>query len=189
MDLLEALDPAAEEFGRRLRTSPEDAWGNPTPCTEWDVRGLVQHVVGGTWMTVALLDGASTEESMQAARAAAQQPDLRAGFDAGVAAQREAFHRPGALDGIVHHVVGDIPAGMLLGFRVADLLLHSWDLARGLGVDDTLDPQVLEAVWAFSQPMGDGLRGSGRFGEGASGSVAADAPLQLRVLDLHGRRP
>jgi uncharacterized protein (TIGR03086 family) len=190
MDMLEALDRAADGFSGRLRAAPDGAWGNPTPCSEWDVRALVLHVVGGCHMTVALLDGASADESMQAARAATTAAtDLPAAFDAGAAAQREAFRKPGALEGIVHHVVGDIPAPMLLGFRVADMLLHSWDLARGLGVDDTLDPEVLEVVWGFSSPMGDGLRASGRFGEGASGSVPADAPLQARVLDIHGRRP
>jgi uncharacterized protein (TIGR03086 family) len=190
MDLMEALDRAADGFSRRLQSAPDGAWGNPTPCSEWDVRALVLHVVGGCHMTVALLDGASSEESMQAARAAAAAAtDLPAAFAAGAAAQRAAFHRPGALDGVVHHVVGDLPAPMLLGFRTADMLLHSWDLARGLGVDDALDPEVLEVVWGFSAPMGEGLRASGRFGDGASGSVPGDAPLQTRLLDIHGRRP
>ncbi len=190
MDLLAALDPAAESFGRRLHAAPDSAYANPTPCTEWDVRALVQHVVGGNHMSVALLDGATAEESIAAIReSTARITDLRAAFDESVAAQRQAFHRPGALDGTVHHVVGDIPARMLLGFRVSDMLIHSWDLARGLGVDDTLDPEVLEVVWGFAQPLAEGMRGSGRFGEGASGSLGADAPLQARVLDVHGRRP
>jgi uncharacterized protein (TIGR03086 family) len=190
MDLLAALDRAAGEFARRLGAAPESAYGDPTPCTDWDVRQLILHVVGGNHMSVALLDGATAEESIAAIRAAvAGVTDLPAAFDASVAAQRAAFHRPGALDGTVHHVVGDIPASMLLGFRVSDLLLHSWDLARGLGADDTLDPEVLEVVWGFAAPMAEGMRASGRFGEGASGSLPDDAPLQDRVLDVHGRRP
>ena len=190
MDGLSALDRAGEEFRRRLDAAPEDAWGNPTPCSEWDVRALVQHAVGGNHMSVALLDGASAEESIAAIRAAVERAtDLRAAFAESVVAQREAFARPGALDGIVHHVVGDIPATMLLGFRYSDLAIHAWDLARGLGVDDTLDPELLEAVWRFAEPLKAGLRASGRFGEGASEGLSTDAGLQERVLDLHGRRP
>ena len=190
MDLIDALDPAADSFGRRLHAAPDSAWGNPTPCTEWTVRDLALHVIGGNHMSVALLDGATAEAAIAAIReATAGVSDVRAAFDESVAAQRAAFHRPGALDGTVHHVVGDIPARMLLGFRVADMLIHSWDLARGLGVDDTLDPEVLEVVWGFSRPMAEGMRASGRFGEGASGTLPDDAPLQQRVLDVHGRRP
>jgi uncharacterized protein (TIGR03086 family) len=190
MDMLDALDRAAEGFALRLHGTPDSAWTNPTPCTEWDLRALVLHVVGGNHMSVSLLDGGTSEESMVAARAAAQRAtDLRAAFDESAAAQREAFRRPGALDGIVHHVVGDIPARMLLGFRLSDMLIHSWDLARSLDVDDTLDPEVLALVWGFAEPIAGGMRGSGRFGEGASGTLGEDAPLQARVLDVHGRRP
>ena len=188
--MLEALDRAADGFSRRLGAAPDSAWTNPTPCSEWDVRALVLHVVGGDHMTVALLDGASSEEAMVVARAAAERAgELRSAFEESVVAQRAAFARPGALDGIVHHVVGDVPARMLLGFRLSDMLVHSWDLARGLGVDDTLDPEVVEVVWGLAEPMAAGLKRSGRFGEGASGTLPEDAPLQDRLLDLHGRRP
>jgi uncharacterized protein (TIGR03086 family) len=194
MDMLEALDRAAEGASRRLHGAGDDAWSNPTPCTEWDVRALAQHLIGGNHMAVALLAGASADESMAAARAGVEAAraaggDLAAAFDASALAQRDAFARPGALDGTVHHVVGDIPAQMLLGFRVADMLVHSWDLARGVGADEALDPQVVEVVWGFAHPMTAGLVASGRFGDGPSGTVGADAPLQLRLLDLHGRRP
>jgi uncharacterized protein (TIGR03086 family) len=190
MDMLEALDRATEGFSRRLRAAPDSAWTNPTPCSEWDVRALVLHVVGGDHMTVALLDGASREEAMVAARAAAEGAgELRAAFEESAAAQRAALGRPGALDGVVHHVVGDVPGRMLLGFRLADMLIHSWDLARGLGVDDTLDAEVVEVVWGFAEPLGAGIKASGRFGEGASGVLTEDASLQDRLLDLHGRRP
>ncbi|HEV7679046.1 MAG TPA: TIGR03086 family metal-binding protein [Candidatus Dormibacteraeota bacterium] len=191
MDMLAALDRAQEGASRRLHGAGRDAWSNPTPCSEWDVRALAQHLIGGNRMAVVLLDGASAEEAMAVARAAAEAAgdDLANAFDESAAAQREAFARPGALDRTVHHVVGDIPAQWLLGFRLADNLVHSWDLARALGVDASLDPQALEAVWAFAQPLSEGMRSSGRFGLGASGTLAEDAPLQDRVLDLHGRRP
>ncbi|HXA27506.1 MAG TPA: TIGR03086 family metal-binding protein [Candidatus Angelobacter sp.] len=190
MNMLEALDRAAEGFSRRLHAATDSDWTRPTPCTEWDVRALVLHVVGGDHMTVALLDGATSEESMVAAQAAAAAAgELRAAFDESVAAQRAAFARPGALDGVVHHVVGDVPGRMLLGFRLSDMLIHSWDLARGLGVDEALDPEVVELVWGFSEPLSAGLKRSGRFGEGASGELGEEASLQDRLLDLHGRRP
>ena len=78
---------------------------------------------------------------------------------------------------------------MLLGFRTGDNLLHTWDLARAVGGDETLDPGAVEAVWAVLEPMAPMIPSIGVFGSGPSGSVGADAPLQTRLLDLSGRRP
>ena len=191
MELLEALDRAADGFSQRLRAAPDDAWTNPTPCTDWDVRALVAHVIGGNRLAVGILGGAPHEEVLGELQrlGVVVGDDIVGSYEQSAADQRAAFRRAGALDGTVNHVIGDIPAPMLLGFRVADLLVHSWDLARGLGVDDTLDPEVVEVVWAFAAPMSRGMKASGRFGEGASGTVGDDTPLQDRVLDLHGRRP
>jgi uncharacterized protein (TIGR03086 family) len=191
MELLEALDRAGDGFSQRLSAAPDSAWTNPTPCSEWDVRALVGHVIGGNHFAVGILGGAPHQEVLSELErlGVVGSDDVVGAYEQSAAGQRAAFHTPGALDGTVNHVIGDIPAPMLLGLRVTDLLLHSWDLARGLGVDDTLDPEVLEVVWAFASPLGPIMKTSGRFGEGASGSLGDDAPLQDRVLDLHGRRP
>jgi len=89
----------------------------------------------------------------------------------------------------VHHMVGDIPAAMLLGFRIGDLTLHSWDLARAIQADESLDPVLVEAVWETVSPMRDSIGQTGVFGDGPSGDLSDDAPLQVRLLDLTGRRP
>src|ERR1044072_7923789 len=107
VDLIDALDPAAASFANRLDALTPDALTNPTPCTEWDVRALVEHVIGGNHMSVALLDGATAEEPTQAFRAAGQEAGdaLHGAFTRSVELQRAAFHRAGALDGTVHHVI------------------------------------------------------------------------------------
>jgi uncharacterized protein (TIGR03086 family) len=191
MELLDALDRAADGFSRRLQAAPDEAWSNPTPCSEWDVRALVAHVIGGNRLAAGILRGAHHEEVLRELQAlgVVTAGDVVAEYEQSAAEQRAAFREEGALDRSVNHVIGDIPSGMLLGFRVSDLAIHSWDLARGLGVDDTLDPDVLEVVLRFAEPLGAGLKASGRFGEGASGALPEGASLQERVLDLHGRRP
>jgi hypothetical protein len=82
----------------------------------------------------------------------------------------------------------DRAAAQLLDFRVGDMLLHTWDLARAIRVDETLDPSLVEFVWQSLAPIADGLAASGAFGAGAS-DASADASLQDRLLDLSGRRP
>ena len=83
----------------------------------------------------------------------------------------------------------DMPGAQLLGFRIGGLTLHAWDLARAVGGEETLDADLVEAVWAQLSPMTPFIEQTGVFGAGPSGDVGEDTPLQLRLLDLSGRRP
>ena len=188
MDQFDVLDRGGAQFARVLGAVTPQDWASPTPCEGWTVRDLVVHVVGGTVMSVALLQGATGEEAF-----ALLQTDVLGDepVDTFRAAQDElsAAFRATDLETTVHHMVGDIPAAMLLGFRIGDLTLHSWDLARAIQADETLDPVLVQAVWDAVSPLGAGISQTGVFGDGPSGGVAEDAPLHLRLLDLTGRRP
>jgi uncharacterized protein (TIGR03086 family) len=189
MDQFDILDHGGAQFARVLGAVTPQDWAFPTPCEGWTVQELVVHVVGGTRMSVALLDGATRDEAF-----AILQGDVLGNepLDTFKDAQSELSARFRALDSlemVVHHMVGDIPAAMLLGFRIADLTLHSWDLARAIGADETLDPVLVQAVWAAVSPLADSIGESGVFGDGPSGDVSDDAPLHIRLLDLTGRRP
>ena len=147
--------------------------------------------VRGEKMTVLLLAGTSRDDTLAAMAEVlpAIPADLVADFDARADQAEDAFAEAGALDRTCHHPVGDIPGSQLLGFRIGDRALHAWDLARAIGADDTLRPEVVEAMWEALSPMAPFIGGTGFFGDGPSGSVPDDAPLQLRVLDVSGRRP
>jgi uncharacterized protein (TIGR03086 family) len=191
MDPLGVLQAARDDFTDRLTAIGPDQWELPTPCNPWTVRGLVEHLVRGERMTVLLLAGTSRDDTL----AAMAEPlptipaDLVAAFDARADEAADAFAELGALERTCHHPVGDIPGSQLLGFRIGDLALHAWDLARAIKADETLRPEVVEAVWEALAPMAPFIGETGFFGDGPSGSVPDDAPLQVRVLDVSGRRP
>jgi len=185
---LDVLQVARAEFGGRLATVGPDQWVLPTPCDDWTVRDLAGHLVRGQIMTALLLGGTSREDTL-AAMAQPVPDDLVAAFDETADRQQAAFAEPGALDRTCHHPVGDMPGSQLLGFRIADLALHAWDLARAIGAEEALPPEVLDVVWEAMAPLASVIGGTGLFGDGPSGSVPEDAPLQARVLDLSGRRP
>jgi uncharacterized protein (TIGR03086 family) len=189
MEAFDALDIATEEAGRRVREIRPDQWELPTPCVDWTVRLLVNHLVRGNTMSKMLLEGASRDEVVAMFRAADPNEDLVAGYATTVAEQNAAFRRPGALDQTVAHPMGDIPATLLLQFRTGDAALHAWDLARAIGADEQLDAELVQRIYDAMAPMAPMMAGSGAFGPGASGSVADDADVQTRLLDLAGRRP
>jgi len=188
-DDLAVLQRAIDDFGTRLRQVGPDQWALPTPCGDWTVRQLANHLVNGGRMTVQLLHGANADEVIAAFDDNAVGDDPVAAFEASSAAEAQAFAEPGALDRTVHHPAADMPGAMLLGFRTGDNLLHAWDLARACRLDETLDADAVASTWAALEPMAPMIPSIGVFGSGPSGTVGDDAPMQVRLLDLSGRRP
>lgn len=191
MDDIDALQRSRAAFQDRLEQVQDHQWDLPTPCGGWSVRDLVNHVMLGTRMSVQLLDGAGREDVI-----AQLDDDLLAGSTDAVAdftaladEMLARFGADGGLEGTVHHPLGDIPRTTFAAFRVGDQTTHAWDLARAIGGDEQLDADLVQRVWDDLQPMTTMLAQSGLFGDGPSGEVADDAPLQIRFLDLTGRRP
>jgi uncharacterized protein (TIGR03086 family) len=189
MDPFVALDLARAEFERRLDAVTPDQWGRPTPCTDWDVRQLVQHLVAGNRMAVLLLAGAGREDAISQIKSDLIGDDPRREFRRSAEEQAAALGEPGALERICHHPAGDVPGRQLLGFRIGDTTLHAWDLARAISYDEQLDPELVEEVYSSMSPMAPFIGSIGVFGEGPSGDVDESAPMQQRLLDLAGRRP
>jgi uncharacterized protein (TIGR03086 family) len=186
---LEILDLSASGFATVLGQVGDDDWGRPTGNEGQSVRQLVDHVIGGNRMATAILAGGTREDGLAAFARSADDVDLRAAFEESRREQAEAFAAPGALERMVAHPAMTMPGLQLLGFRTTEHALHGWDLARAIGVDDTIDPSVLEALDQLLTAMGPMIVASGMFGSGASGTLPADASLQDRVLDASGRRP
>ncbi len=188
MSTVQDLSAAHEQFGRVLSTTDASQMDVPTPCEGWTVGHLIGHVLGGERMTVALLDGATADDARGLMRGVTVM-DAPAQYASIVAEVEAAFGQPGVLERTVHHPMGDVSAQQLLGFRVGDLTVHSWDLSRAIAGDEVLDPGLVEAVWTDFEPLAPMMGAIGVFGEGPSGDLGDDAALQLRLLDLTGRRP
>ena len=76
----------------------------------------------------------------------------------------------------------------VLGLLVTDLLVHSWDLARSIGADETLPPEAVEAALMGLQRMPEQmLRGDAMFAPAVE--VADDASPQDRLIAFAGRQP
>lgn len=189
MDELTALHAATESFDAVIAQVRPDQWDAPTPCEGWSVSDLVSHVVGGNAMSVAMLGGATREETTPYLAGLPLGDDPVATYRAGAAAQLAAFEEDGALERTVAHPMMDMPGSQAIEFRVGDLTLHTWDLARAIGADETLNPALVEVVYERMAPMADVLSQIGIFGEGQSGTVDEQAALQTKLLDLAGRRP
>ncbi|MFK4085418.1 maleylpyruvate isomerase family mycothiol-dependent enzyme [Kribbella sp. NPDC020789] len=180
---VELLVGASAEFERVVAELPGGSWGLPTVC-EVSVRELVEHVVEGNRFAVAVLAGASAAQAWAAVRAQEFGP---VAVPESAAEQIEAF-RAVPDDQVIHHPGGDISAEAFLRYRLVDVVVHAWDLLSAAGLDPTLDPEVTNALWTLVEPHLTEMLAFGSYGDGPSGSVAAEAPAQLRLLDAFGRR-
>lgn len=109
--------------------------------------------------------------------------------DWGLATPCEGWSDEGALGRRCATVIGEIAGGQLLRFRVLDLVVHSWDLARAIGTNEDLDIALVEHTRREIEPIAPEMGSMGVFGQGRSGTLPEDAPLQIKLLDASGRRP
>jgi uncharacterized protein (TIGR03086 family) len=81
------------------------------------------------------------------------------------------------------HALGDAIGMFFLG----DVVIHTWDLARAAGLDETLDADEVTQMLRGMEPIDDVLRASGHYGPKVE--VPADVGEQIRLIAFTGRRP
>jgi uncharacterized protein (TIGR03086 family) len=189
MEQIDVLAHGSAWFATVLDQVALDQWDAASGVGEWTVRDLVDHVIGGDRMSTVILGGGTRADGLAEFARSTADVDPVAAFAECSDEMAAAFAEPGALDRIVAHPAMEMPGSQLLGFRIGEYGLHGWDLARAIGADDAIDPVVVQALWELMEPLAPFLAVTGMFGDGPSGTVPDDAPLQLRLLDLSGRRP
>jgi uncharacterized protein (TIGR03086 family) len=184
--LLEQYEHALTEFGSRVEQVRDDQWDASTPCTDWDVRALVAHVVDEQRWAPYLLGGGTVAEAGDRFADDPLGADPKAAWREASAAARAAFEADGALDSPVSVSAGVISARDYLWQMIVDAAVHAWDLARGIGANDQLDHELVRRIHVESEKDSAEMAASGAFGEPVS--VPAGADLQTRMLGLFGRR-
>lgn len=174
-EILERWKTVAELFSKRLDAVEDEQWEDPTPCIEFSVRQLVEHAIDAQRMVPKALGE----------RGAIDTPngnDLKATWRAVRAVALAAYSEPGALDKDTDSPLGGtMPAErMVAGPMTADALIHTWDLARAIGADETLPTAACQAMLDALQTMPEeALRQPGRFDGAIDPPEGADIQTQL----------
>uniref|UniRef100_A0AAU2JXN2 TIGR03086 family metal-binding protein n=1 Tax=Streptomyces sp. NBC_00049 TaxID=2903617 RepID=A0AAU2JXN2_9ACTN len=185
--LLEQHGEALRLFGELVRAVKGDQWDAPTPCTEWNVRQLVNHVTGEQlWIAPLVTEGRAVEELGDAFSGDVLGDDPVAAWEEASAAAHVAFAAPGALDRTVRLSYGPALGSAYCSELTADCVVHAWDLARGIGSDDRLPDGLVEFSIKEVMPYADALAASGQYAEPLEAPAGANA--QTRLLALMGRR-
>jgi uncharacterized protein (TIGR03086 family) len=180
--LLDAL----ATFGTRVRAVPEDRWGAPTPCTDWTVRDLVNHVTSEHLWAVPLLRGQTPEQVGDRYDGDLLGQDPAVSWSSAEAASAVAWKVLVSPDQPVTLSYGQTTAGAYAEEMLLDLVVHGWDLARGAGQDEVMDPAAAAHVLAFAEASAEDWKGAGIFADPIE--TTSTAP-QDRLLALLGREP
>jgi uncharacterized protein (TIGR03086 family) len=158
-----------------------DQWTAPTPCAEWDVRGVVDHLVGMNLVFTAMLTDAPMPD-----RAADRLGDDPAGaWRHAAAALQTAASRPGVLDVRKETALGAATGRERIRWRIADLLTHTWDLGQATGIAVDLPDDLVEHALAFAHDRLPNQSRAGRFGEPQP--IGDSAPALDRLAAFTGR--
>ncbi len=186
------LGPATRQMGSLLAGVTDDQLTAPTPCEDYTLGDLIDHVDGLSYAFAAAArkDLGSGTSQPPVGDASRLSDDWRTRIPRQLDALADAWQSPDAWEGMTRAGGVDLP-GVVAG-RVAmnEVVLHGWDIARASGQPFDCDPETLEACLEFvsqmSGPEHEGDR-EGLFGPVVP--VPANAPRLDHVLGLSGRDP
>ncbi|WP_312030381.1 TIGR03086 family metal-binding protein [Actinomycetospora sp. TBRC 11914] len=174
----------AGRFTAHVEGVPDDAtWERLAPVPGWTARDVVRHLV--EWFPPFLAGGTGVELPPG--------PDVDADpvgawrtMSDGLQAVLDDPASAGKV--LTNPHIGEVALPEAVSrFFTADVFMHTWDLARATGQDETLDPQRCAVMLAGMEPLDDLLRASGQYGPKVD--VPEDADVQTRMLAFIGRDP
>jgi uncharacterized protein (TIGR03086 family) len=178
MDVLEQLDELGPLLAGAVGAITPDQLENATPCAEFTVRAVLEHMIGGATMFAAAFRGDEPGE--------AETDDVLAGFGPALTGLAEAISAPGALERTVAAPFGEVPGETFARFVVLDGLVHGWDMATATGQPYDPSDALVADVRAFAEGALAPLRDGTTFAEPVEPPPSA-SPIE-RLAAFTGRR-
>lgn len=177
-ETIDRVTQAVAGFDQRVQATPDDAWANQSPCEDWKARDVVAHVTNNLRRIGSAIGAAAAPE-------VSADEDIRSAWNS----TREAFLAATATadySAIVNGPFGPMPADQLVGRIICtDVLVHTWDLARSVGGEETLPEGLVQGAYDGLKPMDAMIRRPGVFSDKAATPDGAD--LQTEFLCFLGR--
>jgi uncharacterized protein (TIGR03086 family) len=181
LEQLDELEPLLGQVASGIRADDLDA---PTPCSDFRVRDVLGHMIGGATQFAAAFRG---ETAPDVPADVADGPDVVARAGSALAGLMDAIRSPGALDRTVAAPFGSMPGDAFARFVVLDGLVHGWDMATATGQSYEPSAALVAEVDAFAhQAIAPGMRDGDTFAA-ATDPPAGATPIE-RLAAFTGRR-
>ena len=152
-----------------------DQLDDQTPCAQWKVSDLINHIVGGQYF---FAGGVLGEPPAGATDFAAG--DFVADFDAGARRCVEAFNGDGVMEKMLTLPFGQMPGTAFVGLAATDTFTHGWDLAKATGQNTDLAPELATALLAGARQS---IQPAFRSADGAVFGLEQSAPAGASKAD------
>jgi uncharacterized protein (TIGR03086 family) len=178
---VDQLARALEAVGQLIAGIRDDQWSVPTPCTEWNVRDLVGHLVGTNRVIAAVL----TDQALPKRGTNPLGDDPVGAYRDSGRVLQAIVDRPGVLERTYQGPLGPAIGAVRLNWRIADLLVHGWDLAQATGQPVKLPDDLVAQALIFVRTELPTQSRAGRFDPAQP--VDDDAPLLDQLVAFAGR--
>jgi uncharacterized protein (TIGR03086 family) len=182
MHVVQLHNRTVDNFALLVNQVKPHQWTDPTPCTDWTVRDLVNHVVGEERWAVPLMEGKTIAEVGDALDGDLLGDDPIAAATAAARAAQAAADQPIEK---VHLSYGDEDPAEYLRQLAADHLVHGWDLAAAIGADAPLEPDLVDEVATWFAGQAELLRSMGAI----AGPIEGFTDPADQLIGAFGRNP
>src|SRR4051795_1065646 len=190
--LTTAVRAASDLAAGPLRSVPADRLPAPTPCRDYDVRALLDHLAWAAVLSQRAATRTPFEHDWSSLTPAPFLDGLpverwAAAVPAELDTAADAWADPAAWEGETLMGSAPMPADVVGPMMLAEFVLHGWDLARAIGARYDVPADLGGTVLAAVQPLAQMGRDGGWYGPEVP--VPADAPAFDRALGRGGRAP
>lgn len=185
--ITDALAIARSQFERRLTAITDSDWGKPTPCTEWNLRQLVNHIVSHEYRYADNLATNNPNYYVASRDDDFLGNDPNGSWRNGVARLDKAIAGLGSLDTTINFLL-PLPARDVLLVRVFEATVHTWDVSRAIGFDDQIDENLASLTYPLVERLIQ-VPVTPAFFAAPADTLPSTATPQARLLHLAGRKP
>jgi uncharacterized protein (TIGR03086 family) len=171
-------------FGEAVRAA-NGKWDRRSPCDAWDARGVLEHVIG--FHDVLLLRPLGLKPDRPRDDPQRRWELTYGRLEEAFEPERRLFERVVDIPQLHDNPATRLNARAMMPNLTRDVFIHTWDLARAVGADDSLDADWCELFYAALPPHAQALSGSGMFD--APIALGEQADVQSKLLARLGRNP
>lgn len=188
--MLDALKQQLAHTGEVIAGVKADQMGDRTPCEKFDVKELINHIIGGNYFMADVASGKPVNPDPNAPLPDLIGKDADASYEQSMKAVIKAFGAPDIMQRTFKFPFGEMPAAMGFGLALTETTVHAWDLARATGQDETIDPQLATMLLEGAK---QGISDEFRTGDGAVFKAAVKVPDSAspaeKLVAFLGRKP
>lgn len=182
----ELIPAAAARVTEAVLAIPDDRWTNASPCAGWSVRDVLNHLTSEHRWAPHLLAGETLAQVGDRYDGDMLGGDPLGAWEDAASASLSAFAQVHSDDELVHVSFGQAPVWEYASQMLVDLTVHCWDIARGAGLVERLEPETVAASLAYVEQTASPEGVEGLFAPPVE--IDSDDP-QDRLLALLGRDP